>query len=411
MPENKRIKKSHDYTQGFTIALIITLTGIFFDWLALGRGVGLPSWPMNLFIGLSFAFILLFIHMYYRDLKTVRWLSRVPASISAIVLFTLLTLIMGLTRQNDPEASPFMKLTGLSHIRDSYVFLMSGMYLLTTLGLVIIRRITPFSYRNTGFALNHLGLWIIVLAGSLGAGDLIRLNVYANENEPVWYGFNTARQPVELPFSIKLLDFDIQEFPPKIAYIETKTMKFPEEHLAENLSLIQKNQQFKIADWKITVDDLILDAGKDSLGNYISTLDTFSYPVARIRAENMVDGKVKSGWITSGSMKKSPEMLELDRSFSLAMTRPEPREYSSRIEITDAHGKVDTTTLAVNDPLKKNGWSLYQLSYDERMGKWSTLSIFEAIRDPWLPLIYMGIFMVLAGAVYLFTIGKTPKED
>ncbi len=64
----------------------------------------------------------------------------------------------------------------------------------------------------------------------------------------------------------------------------------------------------------------------------------------------------------------------------------------------------------MNKPVKVSGWNLYQLSYDERMGQWSELSIIEAIRDPWLPVIYIGIFMVIAGSIYLFTIGKTPKE-
>ena len=75
---------------------------------------------------------------------------------------------MGLTKQNNPDASAFMKMSGLDHVRSSYIFLLSGFYLLTTLGLVILRRITPIRYRNIGFTLNHLGLWIIVMAGSLG---------------------------------------------------------------------------------------------------------------------------------------------------------------------------------------------------------------------------------------------------
>ncbi len=404
-------KKTNNYQQGFLIALFIAITGMLFEWLALGKGAALPSWPMNLFIGLSFAFILIFIHIFYGDLKTVRWLSRVPASISSIALFTLLTLIMGLTIQNSPDASGFMKYSGLSHVRNSYVFLLSGMFLLTTLGLVIIRRITPFNYKNLGFTLNHLGLWIIVLSGSLGAGDLIRLSIYATKNEPVWYGFTGNREAREVPFSINLLDFDINEFPPKIAYIETELMKLPEEHHPENFSMLEVGKEMDISGWHIVVDDFIMYAGKDSIGNYIASTDTFSYPVALITAIHKSDGIIKSGWISSGGLTKSPVFLNLDDKYSLAMTRPEPKEYSSLLKITTAEGKIDTAVIAVNKPLKINGWSLYQLSYDERMGKWSRLSVIEAIRDPWLPIIYLGIFMVLAGAVYIFTIGKNPKED
>ncbi len=124
-----------------------------------------------------------------------------------------------------------MKMSGLDHVRSSYVFMLSGLYLLTSLGLVIIRRMTPVKYKNIGFTLNHLGLWIIVVAGSLGSGDLQRLNVYVNENQSVWYGFKQNDQPFKLPFTIKLLDFNIVEFAPKLAYVETQTMKFPKDEV------------------------------------------------------------------------------------------------------------------------------------------------------------------------------------
>ncbi len=139
-PEKSSLK---DYRQGFLIGFIIIATGFLFDGISGGRGIALPTWPMNLYVVLSFALILVFLHFYYRDLKTVKWLSRVPASISAIVLFTLLTLIMGMTKQNNPEASEFMKLTGLDHLQNSYAFILSGFYLLTCLGLVILRRVHP----------------------------------------------------------------------------------------------------------------------------------------------------------------------------------------------------------------------------------------------------------------------------
>ena len=67
-------------------------------------------------------------------------------------------------------------------------------------------------------------------------------------------------------------------------------------------------------------------------------------------------------------------------------------------------------TLEVNKPYKYQGWKLYQLSYDDTMGKWSNLSVIEAVRDPWLPLVYTGILLLLAGAAYLFWIGREIKE-
>lgn len=407
-PQQKR--KFKEYRLGFSIALVIFILGIALEWLSNGRGMALPAWPMNLFVGLSFAFCIVFIHYFYSEMNIVKWMSRVPASISSITLFTVLTLILGLTRQNNPDAPEILKLTGLNHIRYSYTFLLSGLYLLATLGLVILRRVKKFNYRNLGFLLNHLGLWIIVLAGSLGAGDLTRLQVYVNENESVWYGYETSQHPKELPFTIKLLDFNIDFYSPKLAYIESATMSLPE-NVENNMVMIEEGMEVEIANWEIQVSEFYPGAVSDSSGTFHPSDDTIAVPVAKLKAVHKENKESVEGYISSGGIMKAPVFLKLNEGFSLAMSQPEPKEYSSLIEIMNSGGEIDTTLLLVNKPVKVDGWNLYQLSYDERMGKWSRLSIIEAIRDPWLPLIYIGIIMVILGALYLFTIGKTPKED
>ncbi len=403
-------KFGKEYRKGFTVSLIILIIGSILEWISGGQGVSLPSWPMNAFVGLSFAFLLVFMHFFYSDIQAVKWLSRVPASISSIVLFTFLTLILGLTKQHNPDAPLFMQKIGFTHVRSSFTFLLSGMYLLTTLGLVILRRMKKITYRNTGFFLNHFGLWLIVLAGSLGAGDLKRINIYVDEGESVWYGYTKNRQPYELPFTVKLIDFDIEYFNPKIAYIESRSFKIPE-GIENNLSMMKEGEEIEIASWLIRIEEFMKGAKKDSTGKYYPSVDTSAVPVAKIRAENISTGDIREGYISSGGIMKAPSFLQLNERYSLAMVPPEPQEYSSELEIMDADGTIQQTRLIVNEPIKVKGWNLYQLSYDERLGKWSKLSVIEAIRDPWLPIIYIGIFMVIGGSIYLFTIGKKPEED
>jgi hypothetical protein len=407
--KKERNRNREEYQQGLILSLLILVIGTVLEWVTGGAGASLPSWPQNIFIGLSFALIIVFIHFYYKDLYVIKWLSRVPASVSSILLFTLLTLILGLTKQNEPDASLFLRNTGLSHIRTSYTFLLSGMFLLTTLGLVIMRRISPLNYKNIGFALNHLGLWIIVLAGSLGAGDLQRLNIYVNEGESVWYAFDHNQQPRQVPFHLKLLDFDIEFYNPKIAYIETKGMKVPEKEIDNNFVMMEEGLSTIIEGWKIEVEKLLPNSLPDGSGNFIASTDSIAYASAKIKASS--GNTTKEGWICYGGFMQSPVFLDLGNGYSLAMARQEPREYSSLIEVIDFKGRTDTSLLIVNKPVKVSNWSLYQLSYDEKMGKYSKLSIIEAINDPWLPIIYIGIFMVIGGALYLFTIGKKPKED
>ena len=59
-------------------------------------------------------------------------------------------------------------------------------------------------------------------------------------------------------------------------------------------------------------------------------------------------------------------------------------------------------TVEVNKPVTVDGWKIYQLSYDEAMGRWSETSTFELVKDPWLPAVYVGIYLLLAGAILTF---------
>ena len=76
-----------------------------------------------------------------------------------------------------------------------------------------------------------------------------------------------------------------------------------------------------------------------------------------------------------------------------------PKRFASDIEILTQTGEKMEATVEVNKPVEVDGWKIYQYSYDTRMGAMSLTSTFELVRDPWLPLVYTGIYMMLLGAV------------
>ena len=117
------------------------------------------------------------------------------------------------------------------------------------------------------------------------------------------------------------------------------------------------------------------------------------------------------GWITCGSFSTQYEGLKLDDIHSLIMLYPEPKNYISEIELLLPQGKHSEFLLEVNQPYSYNEWEIYQLSYDDEFGKWSDSSTVEFVRDPWLPVVYTGIFLMIAGALYLFWFGRLRKND
>lgn len=84
------------------------------------------------------------------------------------------------------------------------------------------------------------------------------------------------------------------------------------------------------------------------------------------------------------------------------MSMPTPKRYASEVDIYTKKGEDIKATIEVNKPVSVSGWTIYQYSYDTSMGARSRLSIFELVTDPWMPAVYVGIGLLLLGAVMMF---------
>lgn len=87
---------------------------------------------------------------------------------------------------------------------------------------------------------------------------------------------------------------------------------------------------------------------------------------------------------------------------TLATMSPEPKSFSSKIEVYSNDGVTTKGKVEVNHPLTVGNWKIYQYSYDTQKGKNSTYSVFELVYDPWLIPTYIGIIMLFIGLMTLF---------
>jgi hypothetical protein len=104
-------------------------------------------------------------------------------------------------------------------------------------------------------------------------------------------------------------------------------------------------------------------------------------------------------------MVEMPIAIELKEFIMEIYDDGSPRRFASDIQILTKTGKNIQTTVEVNKPVEVDGWKIYQYGYDTQMGAMSEYSILELVSDPWLPLVYTGIYMMLAGAVCMFLFG------
>jgi len=397
------------YAESFIIAIEIMIAGFIVEIATGGRGVTIPGLPVNFILIVIFAAILLFLHIRFRESFVIQWISSIPAAISSIIIYAFLILFLGFLPQNSQETSKILFYSGLSHIKNSWPFILIQFYFLTSLGMVTLRRAIPFKTKNLGFLLNHFGLWLTLIAAGLGSADIqtLTINLYTN-GKMNNIALSQQGEMYKMLFTLKLLNFEVAQYNPKLSVVNLKSHKFNIGN-SKLLPFAVKNLETDLAEWHIKVLNY-LPLAKFENGYIHESDSTGSFPAAYVFAKNRLSSDTVSGWIASGSYNANSSYLKLKESEVLVLTQPEPKKFSSKLIVYEDSLTTDTTILEVNKPYTVRGWDIYQAGYDESKGRWSTLSVIEAVKDPWLPVVYIGILILITGAIYLFWIGKDKKE-
>jgi len=391
------------YVESFFIGFGLIVTGFFLEVFVASDNAFTLTYPYNVFFLVGYISLLFVLFKWFSTSQLVRWLTKVPASISSIVLITMLVMIMGIIPQVSSENNIINNL-GLNHITSNWAFLLILFQFLTCLGLISIKRILQFKWSNFGFILNHVGLFLALIAGILGTGDLQRLSINVYEGKPSWIATDTQKNEIELPFAFYLNDFLIDEYNPKLALVDNNTGSVVHND-GKNLYLVEKGETYYFNNFEVKINEFLSASGR--IGNrYEPVNEIGSPPSAFITVKNTETDSIQSGWISSGSFRYPYESFKISDDYSMVMTIPEVEKFSSDIDILTKDGERISTILEVNKPFSYKGWKIYQLSYDDKKGKWSELSVLELVKDPWLPLIYIGIFMMIAGAFYMFWMGN-----
>ena len=274
--------------------------GIVFAGLMLQLSVGPVAWetfawPANGIVLAGFLVIIALIFLLRKKVYACQFVGTYQAAIPAMAYAVVLTIIMGMSRQQADG-------TWLNDMLSFWPFVLVYVYIAVILGVITLKRLLVLlrhgNMRNVAFLLNHLGLFIALTTATLGNADMQRMRMICSVGEPEWRALTLDGTVKEMPIAIELKKF---------------------------------------------------------------IMDTYD------------DGS--------------------------------PKRFASEIQILTKTRKNIKTTVDVNKPYEVDGWKIYQYGYDTQMGAQSQISILELVSDPWLPLVYTGIYMMLAGAVCMFFIG------
>lgn len=403
---NKTKKKVWLYRDGTLVVTVILVTGFIVQAATSGTILRFAGFPWNLIGGLVFFAVLCAVYFLRKDHRLLKWLGSVKAALPAILGFTFLVLLMGFVKQDVQPHNKISEVLGLTHLVRTWPFILINVYLLILLGIVTLKRLSPFNTKNAGFFLNHFGLFLVLFSTSLGSADIRRLTMNCYDGRTEIRAIDQAGRVADAPFSVRLLRFSIEEYRPKIGVADSKTGKIISGESGEQFVLLDKNS-LKINSFQIELEQF-LDSAVRAGEVYQPSAERGSAPAARLKVTNTDNQELTSGWVCCGSFNQPATFLPLNDGHSIVMLTPEPKTIRSELEIKTGNGREIQAVMGVNKPVKIDGWSVYQVGYDTDLGRWSDLSVLELIRDPWLPVVYVGIFLMMAGAVFLFIYGK-PK--
>ena len=397
--------------EGFVFGAGLILVG-----LALQFSVGPIHWsdfafPINLIFLIVFLLILVLAYWLRRRVRLFSFLLTAEAAVPTLIYAAALTVVMGLTRQVSAHERAIDPI-GLTQMLSFWPFVLVYLLLASIVGLITLRQILHFRLQELPSLLSHVGLFLVIVTATLGSADMERVKLTATTDMPEWRA--THEQGfVELPLAIQLEKFTIDEYPPKLLIINSQTGKSVPAKNPE-IALIDKHfREGNILKWRIRVlKNLPLAAPvvTSDTTKYVEWQSSGAVTALLVEAQRMKDGRAVGpptvGWVTCGSYLFPFQELKLTKQLSLVMARREPERYASRIHVYTESQKNIVATVEVNKPVSVDGWRIYQLSYDEAMGRWSETSTFELVKDPWLPAVYVGIYMLLVGAILTFIVSQ-----
>lgn len=321
----------------------------------------------------------------------IRFLMTGSAAVASLGYVALFTLLMGLIPQLAESSSD--EELGMKRMLSFWPFVLVYLWMTYIVGLLTIRflwRLVTGKRYALFTSLSHGGLFLALLCGTLGSADMKRLTLTTKVGQPEWRAQDPKGQVVELPLAIQLHEFRMDEYPMQALLVDNQSGQVVDE----------------TADWEIRMVrqlDCAAPMVQDTLQvDYVQWLSVGAASAAYVEAVHQPSGKQVEGWISCGSFAFPYQALKLDEHYSVVMPEREPKRFVSAVSVYTQSGYTINDTILVNRPLSVEGWKIYQLSYDERLGRWSDLSVFELVRDPWLPAVYVGIGLLLIGVIGLF---------
>lgn len=417
--------KPWKYREGIAISIGLLITGVLLqvtigpiEWIIF-------MWPANLIMALLLVAVLALCYVLRSHVYLLRYLTQAEAAVPALAVASVLTVIMGVSAQV-PAGRPAADTIGLSKMLSFWPFVLIYLWNTIIVGEVAIHQAVHFKWRHLPSLLSHAGLFVFIVCGVLGSADMQRLKMYCERGKAEWRALDADGRVQELPIAIELQHFIIDEYPPKLALFDSATGTALPHDKPQYIVAEPGVKNGELDGWKVSIEksiDMAMPAVMDKMiagmpdamkqmmkmddlgmrindGGFVKHKDKGAAAAILIKAQK--GNVMKQGWVSTGSYLFPMSSLKLNDSIEIAMPPREPLRYASGVNVYSQDGRSEQAHIEVNKPYTFGKWKIYQLDFNHEQGKWSSLSVFELVADPWLPGAYTGIGLLMVGSLLTF---------
>lgn len=185
--------KPWKYREGFAISIGLLITGALLqvsigamEWLVF-------MWPANIIALTALVIVSGLFYALRSKVYLFRFMTQVEAAVPALATASVLTVIMGLSRQV-ADGHPAMDPVGLSRMLSFWPFVLIYLWSVVIVAEVGIHQLMHFQKRFIPSLVSHIGLFIFITCGTLGSADMQRLKMYCEEGKPEWRGIDNFRR-------------------------------------------------------------------------------------------------------------------------------------------------------------------------------------------------------------------------
>lgn len=192
--------------------ILLGLLGVVLQWTVGKVDASFLAFPWGLVAAVNYLYLLILLRLQADRWNWVGRLFDRPAYLTALASMLGLTLLFGLIPQ-DGSSDGWTGALGLTDMTTSWIFNLFLLAFLTVVGLKAVDDVWHWRQRRLPNVVMHAAFFVVLAAAIFGSGDQQRVRVMTALDKPAMWGVTPEGRRVDLPFTLVLKKFTLEEYP------------------------------------------------------------------------------------------------------------------------------------------------------------------------------------------------------